>query len=90
MSADTLLSRHSPVAVKSGYSPACANEWVAGGGDKRAFRCEYCPNRRFLPVTERRSNNLLPGRTTVLGDVLDTILRTLAGWMGTAADADCD
>ena len=37
---------------KSGYSPACANEWVRGVCDKRAARCAECPNRSFLPVTD--------------------------------------
>jgi superfamily II DNA or RNA helicase/very-short-patch-repair endonuclease len=37
---------------KSGYSPACANEWGRGVCDKRATRCAECPNRRFLPVTD--------------------------------------
>ena len=37
---------------KSGYQPACANEWARGLCDKRAVRCAECPNRRFLPVTD--------------------------------------
>jgi len=37
---------------KSGYQPACANEWGRGLCDKRAVRCAECPNRRFLPVTD--------------------------------------
>ncbi|MDD4889592.1 MAG: restriction endonuclease subunit R, partial [Phycisphaerae bacterium] len=37
---------------KSGYLPACANEWARGLCDKRAIRCAECPNRRFLPVTD--------------------------------------
>ncbi|MFH1122910.1 MAG: DEAD/DEAH box helicase family protein, partial [Pseudomonadota bacterium] len=37
---------------KSGYQPACANEWVQGLCDKRLVRCAECPNRRFLPVTD--------------------------------------
>ena len=36
---------------KSGYSPACANEWVRGVCDRKAVKCTDCPNRRFLPVT---------------------------------------
>jgi superfamily II DNA or RNA helicase/very-short-patch-repair endonuclease len=37
---------------RSGYSPACANEWARGLCDKRATRCAECPNRCFLPVTD--------------------------------------
>ena len=37
---------------KSGYSPACANEWVRGLCDKRTVRCADCPGRRFLPITD--------------------------------------
>ncbi|MEW6751878.1 MAG: DEAD/DEAH box helicase family protein [Candidatus Latescibacterota bacterium] len=37
---------------KSGYQPACANEWVRGLCDKRATRCAECPHRRFLTVTD--------------------------------------
>jgi len=37
---------------KSGYQPACANEWARGLCDKRAVRCIKCANRRFFPVTD--------------------------------------
>jgi len=37
---------------KSGYAPACANEWVPGICEKPRIRCAECPNRRFLPVTD--------------------------------------
>lgn len=37
---------------KSGYSPACANEWVRGLCDKRATKCSQCTNRRLLPVSD--------------------------------------
>ncbi|TVS12891.1 MAG: DEAD/DEAH box helicase, partial [Planctomycetaceae bacterium] len=37
---------------KSGYAPACANEWVRGLCDRKAVKCVDCPNRRFLPVTD--------------------------------------
>jgi superfamily II DNA or RNA helicase/very-short-patch-repair endonuclease len=37
---------------KSGYSPACANEWVRGLCDKRKVKCVDCPNQQFLPVTD--------------------------------------
>jgi hypothetical protein len=37
---------------KSGYSPACANEWVRGVCEKPRVKCAECDNRRFLPVTD--------------------------------------
>ena len=38
---------------KSGYAPACANEWVRGICEKPRIKCAECPNRRFLPLGER-------------------------------------
>jgi len=37
---------------KSGYSPACANEWVRGICEKPRVKCAECDHRRFLPVTD--------------------------------------
>ena len=37
---------------KSGYAPACANEWVPGICEKPRIKCAECPHRRFLPVTD--------------------------------------
>jgi hypothetical protein len=37
---------------KSGYAPACANEWVRGICEKPRIKCAECPNRRFLTVNE--------------------------------------
>lgn len=37
---------------KSGYAPACANEWVRGVCEKPRIKCAECPNRRFLAVTD--------------------------------------
>jgi superfamily II DNA or RNA helicase/very-short-patch-repair endonuclease len=37
---------------KSGYAPACANEWVRGICEKPRVKCAECPSRRFLSVTE--------------------------------------
>jgi hypothetical protein len=47
---------------KPGYSPACANEWVRAVCDKRLFRCQECPNRRFLPVTDEVIRQHLSGQ----------------------------
>ncbi len=37
---------------KSGYAPACGNEWVTGLCEKPRIKCADCINRRFLPVTD--------------------------------------
>ncbi|MBI3986391.1 MAG: DUF559 domain-containing protein [Lentisphaerae bacterium] len=68
---------------KSGYQPACANEWVRGLCDRpsraalrqagrRVVKCSECPNRRFLPVTDETIRQHLshqdePGREFVVG-----------------------
>ncbi len=37
---------------KSGYAPACGNEWVAGVCEKPRVKCAACSHQRFLPVTD--------------------------------------
>ncbi len=37
---------------KTGYAPACANEWVRGVCEKPRIKCGDCPNRRFLALTD--------------------------------------
>jgi hypothetical protein len=46
---------------RSGYAPACANEWVRGVCDKPRIKCGECPNRRFLPVTDEVVGHHLSG-----------------------------
>ena len=46
---------------RTGYSPACANEWVRGVCDKRACKCSDCPQRRFLSVTDETIRQHLSG-----------------------------
>lgn len=36
---------------KSGYAPACANEWIRGLCEKPRVKCATCTHRRFLPLT---------------------------------------
>jgi superfamily II DNA or RNA helicase/very-short-patch-repair endonuclease len=47
---------------KSGYAPACANEWVRGVCEKPRIKCTDCPNRRFFPVTDETVGWHLSGR----------------------------
>ncbi|MBY0495044.1 MAG: DEAD/DEAH box helicase family protein [Cyanobacteria bacterium] len=37
---------------RSGYAPACANEWVRGICEKPRIKCADCQHRRFLAVTD--------------------------------------
>lgn len=37
---------------RSGYQPACGNEWVPGVCEKPRIRCSECAHRRLLPVTD--------------------------------------
>ena len=37
---------------KSGYAPACSNEWVRGICEKPKIKCSDCPNRSFFHVTD--------------------------------------
>jgi hypothetical protein len=51
-------------AGKSGYAPACANEWRAGVCEKPRVKCAECPNRAFLPVTDDLIRQHLIGKLT--------------------------
>lgn len=37
---------------RSGYAPACGNEWVNGICGKPKVKCSECPHQAFLPVTD--------------------------------------
>jgi len=69
-----------PRTCRSGYSPACANEWEHGlcekkkgrGGSRRAT-CAECPNQAFIPVsdgevTKHLMGNQVMGVYPLLGD----------------------
>lgn len=47
---------------RSGYAPACGNEWVRGVCEKPRIKCADCPNRRFLPITDEVVRWHLSGR----------------------------
>lgn len=47
---------------KSGYSLACANEWVRGVCEKPRIKCSDCPHQHFLPVTDEVIRWHLSGR----------------------------
>ena len=37
---------------KSGYSPACGNEWIRGLCEKPRIKCTACPHQKFLTITD--------------------------------------
>ncbi|MDD4341098.1 MAG: DUF559 domain-containing protein [Kiritimatiellae bacterium] len=47
---------------RSGYQPACANEWNRLFCDKPKVKCGACPNRRFMSVTDEEVRWHLTGR----------------------------
>ncbi len=38
--------------AKSGYAPACTNEWVGGICGKPRVKCGECPHQAFIPVSD--------------------------------------
>ena len=49
---DVYPRRFESRAGRSGYAPACGNEWVPGVCGKPRTQCAECPNRRFLAVRD--------------------------------------
>ena len=47
---------------RTGYSPACGNEWTPGVCEKPRVRCGECPNQAFVPVSDRVILDHLRGR----------------------------
>lgn len=52
-------------AGKTGYSPACANEWRAGVCEKPRIKCADCGHRLLVPLTDQTIYGHLSGRHTV-------------------------
>lgn len=52
-------------AGRSGYSPACANEWRPGVCDKPRIKCSDCGNRLLIPLSDQIIYEHLAGRHTV-------------------------
>jgi len=46
---------------KTGYQPACGNEWMKGICEKPKIKCGECDNRKFLPLTDEVIRNHLLG-----------------------------
>ena len=52
-------------AGKTGYSPACANEWRAGICEKPRIKCSDCGHRLLVPLANLTIYNHLAGRHTI-------------------------
>ncbi len=50
---------------KSGYAPACANEWRAGVCEKPRIRCGECSHRMLIPISDAVIYHHLTGKHTV-------------------------
>jgi superfamily II DNA or RNA helicase len=77
---------------KSGYSPACRNEWAKGTCNKPRVSCSTCTNQAFIPVTEEIIRKHLCGepnhwqtRDTSIG--VYPLLKDETSWL-LAADFD--
>ena len=55
----------SKTSGKSGYAPACANEWRAGVCEKPRIKCGDCSNRLLIPLTDGVLYKHLAGDHTV-------------------------
>ncbi len=55
----------SKTSGKSGYAPACANEWRAGVCEKPRIKCGDCGNRVLIPLTDAIMYDHLAGEHTV-------------------------
>ena len=55
----------SKTSGKSGYSPACANEWQPGICEKPRIKCSDCGNRRLIPLSDAVIFDHLTGERTV-------------------------
>ena len=50
---------------KSGYTPACKNEWRAGVCEKPRVKCSECSNRQLSPLTDEVIYDHLAGKHTI-------------------------
>lgn len=55
----------SKTSGKSGYAPACANEWRSGVCEKPRIKCGDCSNRLLIPLSDAVIYNHLAGEHTV-------------------------
>lgn len=62
---DVYSVRWESKAGKSGYSPACANEWRTGVCEKPRIKCSECGNRLLIALTDKTIYDHLAGHHTL-------------------------
>ncbi len=62
---DVYPQRWESAKGKSGYSPACGNEWKPGVCHKPRVKCGECSKRQLLPVSDDVIFNHLSGKQTI-------------------------
>ncbi len=50
---------------KSGYTPACGNEWLEGVCEKPRIKCGECSNRLLIPLSDKVIYEHLAGKRTI-------------------------
>ena len=63
--ADVFPLRWESKAGKTGYSPACANEWRPGVCEKPRIKCGDCSYRQLLPLTDQVLYKHLAGEIVI-------------------------
>ena len=72
-------------AQKSGYAPACSNEWRRGICAKPQVKCTECANQAFISVSDQMIENHLRGEIRAGGRVVPFV----AGVYPLLADETC-
>lgn len=63
---DTFPMRwESKTSGKSGYAPACSNEWKAGVCEKPRIKCSECGHRQLIPLSDAIIHAHLAGKHTI-------------------------
>lgn len=62
---DVFAIRWESKSGKSGYSPACANEWHQTLCKKPSIKCADCQHRKFISLTDNVIYDHLTGRQTI-------------------------
>lgn len=65
-------------SARSGYSPACSNEWARNICAKPKVKCGECPHQAFIPVSDEIIARHLRGGGTRSGDFVAGVYPLLA------------
>lgn len=62
---EDVFARRWESGTKSGYAPACGNEWRPGLCRKPRMKCGDCEHRLLLPITDQVIHDHLSGKQTI-------------------------